>query len=161
MIKINVKSINIDVRNRSFSLGSNSARVVILITLILILTGCTSANLGKKKAEDRVELTERQISILEQENLPVDYEKLSVSQKKSIMEIEELLLYLEDKYDVSFSYVAYYTATVLEPEDLSARPENGDKGDIVTVIRKYSDEGDVSISDNYPSIAAKMIIGLL
>lgn len=157
MIKINVKSINIDVRNRSFSLGSNSARVVILITLILILTGCTSANLGKKKAEDRVELTERQISILEQENLPVDYEKLSVSQKKSIMAMEELLVYLEDKYDVSFSYVGYYTGTVLEPEHLSARAENGGKSDIVTVTRKYSDEGEVSISDDYPSVAARGI----
>lgn len=157
MIKINVKSINIDVRNRSFSLGSNSARVVILITLILILTGCTSANLGKKKAEDRVELTERQISILEQENLPADYEKLTDSQKKSIMAMEELLVYLEDKYDVSFSYAAYYAGSVLEPEHLSARVENGGKKDIVTVTRKYSDEGEVSISDDYPSVAARGI----
>lgn len=161
MIKINVKSINVDARNRSFYLGQNITRVVLLITLVLILAGCESVNLGKKKAEDRVELSERQISILQRENLPADYEKLTDSQKKSIMAMEELLVYLEDKYDVPFSYVAYYTATVLEPEDLSARPENGDKGDIVTVIRKYSDEGDVSISDNYPSIAAKMIIGLL
>lgn len=104
-----------------------------------------------------MELSQRQISILQRENLPADYEKLTDSQKKSIREIEELLLYLEDKYDVPFSYVAYYTATVLEPEDLSARPENGGKSDIVTVTRKYSDEGEVSISDNYPSIAAKVI----
>ena len=157
MMKINVKSINLEFEKRSFSLGSSRISVVLLITLVLILTGCKSVDLGKKKTEDRVELSERQISILKQENLPVDYEKLGGPQKKSIMEIEELLLYLEDKYDVSFSYVAYYNATVLEPEHLSARAENGDKGDIVTVTRKYSDEGDVSISDNYPSIAAKVI----
>ena len=66
MIKINVKSINLEVGKRSFSLGSNIIRVVILITLILVLTGCRSANLGKKKSEDRVVLSERQISILKQ-----------------------------------------------------------------------------------------------
>lgn len=157
MMKINVKSINLEFEKRSFSLGSSRISVVLLITLVLILTGCKSVDLGKKKTEDRVELSERQISILQRENLPADYEKLTDSQKKSIMAMEELLVYLEDKYDVSFSYVAYYNATVLEPEHLSARAENGDKGDIVTVTRKYSDEGDVSISDNYPSIAAKVI----
>ena len=157
MMKINVKSINLEFGNKSFSLGSSRISVVILITLILVLTGCTSANLGKKKTEDRVELSERQISILKQENLPADYEKLTDSQKKSIMAMEELLVYLEDKYDVSFSYVGYYTGNVLEPEYLSARAENGDKSDIVTVTRKYSDEGEVSISDDYPSVAARGI----
>lgn len=50
MIKSNVKTINVDARNRSFYLGQNITRVVLLITLVLILAGCESVNLGNKKA---------------------------------------------------------------------------------------------------------------
>lgn len=48
MMKINVKSINLKLGKRSFSLGSNITRVVLFITVILFLTGCRSANPEKR-----------------------------------------------------------------------------------------------------------------
>ena len=54
------------------------------------------------------DLNERQLSICEDLGLPTAYEKLTVHERKMLDRIEELLEYLEKKYDRRFFFVAYY-----------------------------------------------------
>lgn len=68
-------------------------------------------------------LNKRQMKILMQEGLPTDYNKLTDTQKKSIERIEELLQYLDNKYDCAFSYLGYSSGGVLEEEWLEAYPD--------------------------------------
>lgn len=155
MIKIKAKSIYYNSVNEKINLLPNKI-LILLIILVFVFSGCHRNSPKVKTEKNVVQLTERQIAILRMENLSADYDELGTMQKKSIIAIEELLVYLEDKYKVSFSYVAYYTGSVIEHEHLSARAENGNKEDIITVTRKYTD-GKSSIEDDYPNIRAKSI----
>lgn len=105
--------------------------------------------------EEQVVLNERQKSILQEMGLSTDYEKLDAPQQKSIIAIEELLTHLENRYNLSFSYVGYYPLEILQDEKLTAVPEWGDPNhDLVEVIRPRDGS---PITDNYPPVAARPI----
>lgn len=65
-----------------------------------------SENTSKVESTEKkkYELNERQIEILESEGLPGNYSELNSTQKKAIKEIEELLVVLENKYNIKFIY---------------------------------------------------------
>ena len=95
--------------------------------IILIgVNGCSMKN-DVQSNRNKVELNARQKAILETEGLATDYEKLSSSQQKSIIAIEELLNLVEKKYNKKFCYAGYISGGDMECETLIAYPEGGDK----------------------------------
>lgn len=99
--------------------------------------------------EDTIMLNQRQKEILEQLNLPMEYTELTLSQKNAIVAIEDMLVYLDEKYDESFSYSGYFEASSTEEEHLVVESSVG----TVTVYRHY-ENGEYSYEDNYNAIVA-------
>ena len=95
--------------------------VILLISIITIvsLVGCGAKEKESEK-EPEVVLNERQKQILEEVELPTEYEELNYTQQKAIVRIEEMLTYLDEKYDEEFAYCGYISKSVLEPEQLFA-----------------------------------------
>lgn len=73
-------------------------------------------NTNKNLLDDGFQLTPRQTEILQQEGLPADINKLTQRQKKSIIDIEEMLQYAERKYGIQLVYVDYTAEKELESE---------------------------------------------
>lgn len=101
-----------------------------------------------------IKLTERQIALLKELGLPTDYEELSLNQKSAIESIEDLLTYLEEKYNQPFTYVRYVAGDALEDEHLVAYPSNGTPDDEITVYRTYVDKK-FQYEDDYAVVLAK------
>ena len=97
------------------------SRIAYLICLCFLLSGCAlfhnkgddsetkfEYQMVKEMISQPVELNDRQKEILESEGLSTNYNSLNDEQKESIIKIEMLLTYLEDKYGEEFKYVKYY-----------------------------------------------------
>lgn len=138
--------------------------LVIICTVIMAGCGGNPADSGQpateenttqsvQQDEESVELTERQKEILTEIGLPTDYAELSDREKSAIVAIEDMLTYLENKYNEPFIYIGYVEGRDLEQEHLTAFPENGSMNDEVTVYRTYED-GEFTCTDNYVNILA-------
>lgn len=104
--------------------------LICLMAFVLLLCGCGITPSGST-ATDKTdiieseeitvpELNSRQIQICEEMGLPAQYEKLEPHQQKTIMRIEELLKYLDEKYGTTFIYTGYAQASVVDDEWLTA-----------------------------------------
>ncbi len=137
---------------------------VLLIVIVILLTFGACQNPGSKYGESstsdiesqvntngegdkNMELTQRQQEILKKEGLPIEYAQLNDSQKKSIVAIEEMFLYLDEKYDTTFEYVGYRAASSVDKETLIVQVKGGTSADNFSVIR---DDG--VCSDNYGTV---------
>ena len=101
----------------------------------------TPANTTKEETV----LTDRQKDILKEKGLPTDFNELTYSQQNAIIEIEEMLSYLEDKYDTEFLYGGYTPKQYMDEKTLYAYPKGGDSYfDIITVT-----EGEDGYEDTY------------
>jgi hypothetical protein len=122
-------------RNR-FSIGI----ILILISLMTSACGCIK-NIPDEinNTVQKVSLSERQKSILEENGLPTEYNELLPSQKAAIVAIEEMLCYVEEKYDTSFSYAGYIAASPLEKEHMIAFPTSGNMASDSFTITKNGD----------------------
>ncbi len=114
--------------------------ICLLCALLVFLCGC-----GKEpKRKPSVELTRRQLQILEQEGLPGDYQQLLPSQKEAIVAIEEMLRYAEEKYGEEFVYAGYIPSGLMEPEQLMAYPASGSEAlhrfTVTTTPEGYADD---------------------
>lgn len=121
-----------------------------LITLMLGVCGCMNTN--KSLIDDGVQLTSRQIDILQQEGLSADINKLTQRQKKSIKDIEEMLQYAERKYGIQLVYVDYTAEKELESGVLSAYPYGKSKKHNIFSIRRASDGG---FEDTYNNLLVR------
>lgn len=130
--------------------------LIVIILFVLLASGCNETDIQHSYTNDIVELNKRQIDILEEAGLPTNYDELDLSQKSSIVSIEELLVYLENKYKESFVYKGYVAASTLEREHLIAYPSDGSPNDEVIVYRTYID-GEYDYEDNYLIVSAKPI----
>ncbi len=99
------------------------------------------------------ELNERQMSICEDLGLPTSYDKLSEKQKRTINRIEELLSYLDSKYNDTFYYVGYYEGH-LEKERLEAFSSGFSQYENVTLTVQE----DGTFRDDYPFQFVKRIV---
>lgn len=135
--------------------------------MMAILAGCAapatraSGESGTAENEDKttqtevsVVLTERQKEILEQSGLPTEYEELTLRQKSAIVKIEQMLVYLEEKYGKEFVYAGYVPGELMDEEHLQAYPADDPAGEIVTVWRDKEGEGEAAFRDDYPCILA-------
>lgn len=125
--------------------------MAILASGCITSTGQDSTKMSRnieESTDKQVVLSERQQQILKEENLPTDYEKLTVSQKMAIASMEEMLQYAEKKYNESFLYAGYVFKSVVEEEHMIAYPENGDKEEDCFTITKTDD----GYEDNYVAV---------
>lgn len=79
--------------------------------------------------------------------LPTDYEQLNYTQQHAIKRIEIMLRYLEEKYEMEFSYAGYVPAGAMESEHLTAYPTAdgmGEGANLITV-KPYGE----TFKDNY------------
>ena len=117
-----------------------------------------------QKEDDFTNLTDRQKQILEQMELPTDYEQLNYTQQHAIKRIEMMLRYLEEKYEMEFSYAGYVPAGAMESEHLTAYPTEdgvGDGANYVTVKpdgETFKDNySDKKIREYYESLVSDFI----
>lgn len=102
----------------------------------------------QKNKSINVEINDRQKAILSLVGLPDSYEKLTSSQKKSINSIEQMLQYLDKKYEKSFCYAGYSNG-IYERQWLMAYAEGENpKVDVFNVVV----EDDGRFNDDYPWI---------
>ena len=100
--------------------------IIYLLLSLLLLTGCNiNTKSNNEVIEEEVILNERQKEILAKEGLSTNYDELNGVQQERIRNSERLLVYLEDKYNIPFEYVAYYSRTLLDPAALYAYPVEG------------------------------------
>lgn len=132
-------------------------RVLLAAALLLVLTGCRLAQTPTPvitETAPAVVLSARQIRILEQAGLPTEYAQLSLTQKSAIESIEDMLCYLEQRYDDRFEYVGYVADSPVEREHLlassAAYPDCGP----VTVYRTY-ENGSFVYEDDYAALRAR------
>lgn len=100
---------------------------------------------GTIKTNCDIELTDRQIEILENNGMETFYCELSGYEQHAIDSVEEMLQYVENKYSESFSYAGYTSDEDFEKEYMYAYPTDGNKETDKFVIMKRGDE----IIDNY------------
>ena len=94
---------------------------------------------------------EQQKEIMRETGLPADYSALTDTQKSAVTSIEDMLTWMEGKYQQKFCYVSYAPGDAIEQEHLKVYPEQGDESDIVTVYRTY-ENGMYRYEDDYGAI---------
>lgn len=135
----------------------NAYKTMISLLCCICLCGCNAEiskptpsndqNATTQKEDDLTNLTDRQKQILEQMELPTDYEQLNYTQQHAIKRIEIMLRYLEEKYEMEFSYAGYVPAGAMESEHLTAYPTAdgmGEGANLITV-KPYGE----TFKDNY------------
>ena len=128
--------------------------IVSLLILMIVVCGCTMNNSDlPNNTESEVALNQRQKDILTEQGLSTEYTELSASQQKAIVTIEEMLVYVEKKYNTSFSYASYCAQSSLEKEHMRAFPTSGDKETDSFTITKT----DAGYEDDYINVAANAI----
>ena len=129
---------------------------IIVCSLILMIgvCGCTMNNSDlPSNTESEVSLNQRQKDILTEQGLSTEYMELSASQQKAIVAIEEMLVYVETKYNTSFSYAGYSAQSSLEKEHMRAFPTSGDmETDSFTITKT-----ETGYEDDYINVAANEI----
>lgn len=84
---------------------------VMTVSVLFVCNACVHVPAGNSDGNTHVsvmkegEMTERQKEILTRAGLPADYDKLTDSQKSAITSIEDMLTWLEDKYEDNFGEV--------------------------------------------------------
>ena len=116
-------------------------------------SGCGVDNANNKAIQkEKPTLNEWQKEFLAEQELPTEYSELSAGQQSSVKRIYEMIMYLEDKYGVTFEYTGYVRPQILENEYLTAIPKGGnEKTDTVTVTC----EDDGTFTDDYPNVAVR------
>ena len=102
--------------------------ILLCIAAVISLAACGSGkeqNRPQEKAE--VLLNDRQREILKGAGLPADFEALTPTQQRAILAIEDMLGYLEEKYDDAFAYAGYIEKNALEAEQLIAYRVGSDR----------------------------------
>jgi len=110
--------------------------VLVAVGVVLVINNDNTKEIINKR--NKVELTERQIEILEKEGLPTEYEELDSKYKKGIVNIENSLTYLEDKYPSrTFEYIGYFLND--EYNYLTARTKSDEGYEVGVTVRSYED----------------------
>lgn len=142
---------------------------VLCLMILIVVVGVSGCGMEQNKMELKkanmyanVELTQRQKNILEEQGLSTEVNDLTVIQIKSIIAIEEILSYLENKYDKSFVYVGYTPASSLEQESLRACISGGDPQfdsfDVKRTEDGYEDDYMlVAIRDDYTNYIEELL----
>lgn len=97
---------------------------------------------------DDYQLSDRQKNLLEAMGMPTEFSELDKAEKHTIQRIEQMLCYLEKKYDKEFIYYAYDDPAYLASEKLWAYAKDEGRSNTVTV--RVDKDG--SFLDDYEGI---------
>lgn len=128
--------------------------------MLIIMNSCsvneTVNSNASNEGDKKMTLNERQISICEDMGLATNYDALTDQQKKCIVRIEELLQYLDNKYDTTFNYLGYKEAfaPVYQKETLEAYSDEFSEYEYTTLTV----EKNGSFIDDYPFQFVKRIV---
>ena len=129
--------------------------LLLLMSAVMIIggNGCGTDNSNDKTTQkEEPTLNEWQKEFLAEQELPTEYSQLSGGQRFSVKRIYEMIMYLEDKYGITFEYTGYVQPQILENEYLTAIPKGGnEKTDTVTVTC----EDDGTFTDDYPNVVVR------
>lgn len=128
---------------------------VIILLCIFALCGCTD-----NSKEDITALTEQQKEILTEEGLPLDYNSLTENQQMYLRMADEMLTYINEKYDpydVHFTYLAYHSPELLDGSTRILVVPDGYDPSIDAVTVKMNDENESGYEDDYLDIATRII----
>lgn len=130
---------------------------IFICSVIMLFTGCMGIKTDDNALETETEviLNDRQVGILKEEGLPTSYEDLNISQKNAIVAIEDMLQYLDKKYEIRFLYGGSYTPSVgVETDSITAFAEgDNDSSNIITVYRDF-ESSEYIYDDDYEEILA-------
>ncbi len=131
-------------------------RLLLILMSAIMMIGCGGCNMNNENnkviQKEEPTLNEWQKEFLAEQELPTEYSELNLTQQLSVDAVYEMIMYLQDKYDVEFEYTGYVRPQILEKEHLTAIPKGGnEKTDTVTVTRQ--DDG--TLTDDYPNIAVR------
>ena len=129
---------------------------ILLLSAVLICggSGCelNNSEIVKEEQAAHDEWLRWRKEFLAEQELPTEYSELSSRQQTAVKRIYEMLMYLEDKYGITFKYTGYVEPQILEIEHLTAIPEGGnEKTDTVTVTC----EDDGTFTDDYPNVVVR------
>ena len=111
-----------------------------------------SIGIGGCSLTEKVELNERQCKILQDMDLPTDWHELGYKQRESIVAIEEMLEYLENKYNKTFIYKGYrYPDPLYNDEESLLAYAEGDDPDTQTISVTRTEDG---FEDTYDWVLA-------
>ena len=136
----------------------NNKKSRLFLILVVILFSFCSCNLFNAQNKDNYDkgvsenmsLSDRQIEILKEKELPTSYDELNELQKDSIMSIEEMFVYLENKYNETFEFVEYVYDEIAEAKIMTVKVKSGTSLDLVKVEKR---EG--ILRDNYSNVLVK------
>ena len=140
----------------------NRAIIIILCVCVAFnLSGClgrsamqdTRENQDERAGEEEeqmIQLTERQISILQASGMSTEVEELGSEQLSAIIAMEELFEYLEERYEEKFEYVGYIAETPLDKEELIVQVLDGTSLERISVYRENG-----IITDDYINLLVK------
>ncbi|MBO5320518.1 MAG: hypothetical protein J6B01_12030 [Ruminococcus sp.] len=126
-------------------------KLIAMLTAAILISTCITSCGSKKESGHKWEnldtLNEWQISLLEAEGLPTDYDELTANQQNTITRIWTMISYLNEKYGEEFIYVDYIAPELNQSETLTAYPRSTGSGNgkyLITV--KSTKDG---FTDNY------------
>ena len=133
-----------------------SFSVLIIIMLLLTLTMLAACNYNEKKPtgeSDEIEsmntdFTERQKKILKQEGLPTEPDKLESHQYSSIMMIEDMLAYMDEKYGGEHMYNSYTMSGFMNATEMTCYEKNNP----LRIITVWMENG--KFVDDYTKVIA-------
>lgn len=110
-----------------------------------------------ERKKDYSVLTEQQKAILTKEDMPLDYDQLSIQQQVYLEHCDGMLTYANEKYEpygVTFEYDEYHPAELMEGAWISVNVVGGDpETDYMVVHRSRKGE----YSDNYLELAVRPV----
>ena len=149
----------------------NWKKLIIIGIVIIIGIGACSCNMKRndsnigeeneeKKKISELILNERQKEILKELRWSTNVEELDYFEKKAIIEIEEMLTAVEEKYNRSFSFIDYNgeglgMGGLWENECLIAYPSDGARSIDSFEVRKVEGENGTEYEDDYMLVAIR------
>lgn len=127
---------------------------LMLLAVFMILSVISCGKQNNEQSDNTIiysddyQLSDRQKNLLEAMGMPTDFSELDKAQKHSIQRIEQMLCYLENKYDKEFIYYAYDDPAYLASEKLWAYAKDEGRSNTVTV--RVDKDG--SFLDDYEGI---------
>ena len=145
---------------------------LIIIGIVIIIgtgvCGCSmkrnDSNVENKNEESKeiseLVLNERQKEILEELRWSTDVEELDYFEKKAIIEIDNMLTAMEEKYNRSFSFIDYNgeglgMGGLWEDECMIAYPSDGAQSIDSFEVRKVEGENGTEYEDDYMLVAIR------
>ncbi|MCR5196485.1 MAG: hypothetical protein K6D38_09205 [Pseudobutyrivibrio sp.] len=124
-------------------------KIIIVLIVVIIVYGGVRIVISQVEMKN-YKLNERQVAILREMEMPTEWEELDSYQQDCIKSIEDMLEYLEKKYDKEFCYGGYKAADWMdnEQEELLAYAKGDNRETDCFAVRPTK----FGYEDDYPTV---------